>query len=85
MTIKKKIKKQGIVQIIPERCKDCGFCIWICPNNALSRSEEANGNGYHYPILTGQCSGCRKCEQICPDFAIFIEDLPKPHYHQLKN
>lgn len=83
MTVKKKLKKPRVV-IIHDRCKDCGFCIWICPKNALERSEAPNGHGYHYPILTGDCSGCGKCEQICPDFAIFVKDSLKPQHHKLK-
>ena len=74
MPKEKSLKKHGIVHILKERCKDCGFCIWICPLKALQRSKEANEQGYHYPVWSGQCIGCRRCEEICPDLAIFIED-----------
>jgi 2-oxoglutarate ferredoxin oxidoreductase subunit delta len=75
MTTKRKLKKRGIVHILKERCKECGFCIWLCPLKALKRSKETNRYRYHYPIWIGQCIACRKCEEICPDFAIFVEEV----------
>lgn len=67
---------QGKVHVIPERCKECGICIEFCPNDVLKKSEEINTQGYHYPEPKSDkhCIACRKCERLCPDFAIWIEE-----------
>lgn len=39
-------------------------------------SEELTPRGYHPPVVKeGRlCMGCRTCELMCPDLAIFIEE-----------
>jgi 2-oxoglutarate ferredoxin oxidoreductase subunit delta len=65
----------GIVHVIVERCKGCGFCIEFCPRGLLTRSEEANSKGYYPPQVNDDvdCTNCGLCELLCPDFAIFVE------------
>ena len=75
MTLKKQLRKRGSVHILPECCKDCGFCIWICPVNTLRRSKEANGHDYHYPVYTGKCIACKRYEEICPDFTYSLKNV----------
>jgi 2-oxoglutarate ferredoxin oxidoreductase subunit delta len=67
---------QGIVHIIDERCKGCGFCVEFCPLHVLVMSEQTNAKGYHPPVLTDNsgCVNCGLCALICPDFAIYVED-----------
>ena len=64
----------GIVHIIEERCKGCGFCVEFCPQKALRNSAEINSHGYHYVSLadSDKCSGCNICGMICPEFAITV-------------
>ena len=64
---------KGIVNIFPEKCKGCGFCIEFCPTKILKFSDDFNNKGYHYPIniKPENCSGCDLCGLYCPDFAIF--------------
>jgi MinD superfamily P-loop ATPase len=40
-------------------------------------SGEFTARGYHPPKKRqgAECKGCRICELMCPDFAIFIEEL----------
>jgi 2-oxoglutarate ferredoxin oxidoreductase subunit delta len=66
----------GIVHIIDDRCKGCGFCIEFCPQDLLAISERINSKGYHPPEVNDnlQCVNCGLCALLCPDFAIYIED-----------
>jgi 2-oxoglutarate ferredoxin oxidoreductase subunit delta len=68
-----KIKK-GIIHIIKERCKGCGFCVEYCPKDVLETSEEYNDKGYHAPYVKhpDSCLECHLCELLCPEFAIFV-------------
>jgi 2-oxoglutarate ferredoxin oxidoreductase subunit delta len=77
---KKKIKiPHGRVFIIPERCKQCDFCIEFCPREVLEESDDINAKGYHYPrIRKGaecKCIDCGFCTLICPEFAIYTEEM----------
>lgn len=66
---------RGEVHIIPERCKECGFCIEFCPCDVLEKSDVYNEHGYHPPRVKpgyeSKCVCCGMCELICPDFAIY--------------
>ncbi|MBN1661691.1 MAG: 4Fe-4S binding protein [Anaerolineae bacterium] len=66
----------GIVHIIDERCKGCGFCVEFCPQRVLVMSHRINAKGYHPPelIAVGQCVNCGLCALLCPDFAIYVDD-----------
>lgn len=65
---------KGEIHIIDDRCKGCNFCIEFCPTEVLKESEEFNIKGYHPPEIMApeKCIGCRLCELICPDFAIYV-------------
>ena len=66
----------GIVHIIDDRCKGCGFCIEFCPQNVLAISNRINSKGYHPPEVVDQlhCTYCNLCTLLCPDFAIYVTD-----------
>jgi len=68
---------RGVVRIIRERCKGCGFCVEYCPKGVLVLSAEFNRKGYHPPevVKEGECVNCNLCEMICPDFAIFSVEM----------
>ncbi len=69
-----KVKQvRGVVHIISDRCKGCGFCIEYCPREVLGESVVFNAKGYHPPevVKPDACVNCGLCELICPEFAIF--------------
>jgi len=65
----------GIIHIIEERCKGCGFCVEFCPRDVLIMSRQTNAKGYHPPeiIEDSHCINCGLCTLLCPDFAIYVE------------
>ncbi|NCO61445.1 MAG: 4Fe-4S ferredoxin [Deltaproteobacteria bacterium CG_4_8_14_3_um_filter_51_11] len=68
---------KGIVHILEDRCKGCGYCIEFCPKKVLQFSNRFNKKGYHPPeaMNEGDCVNCHFCEIICPEFAIYsMED-----------
>lgn len=67
------------VNVIVDRCKECGICISVCPTKVLIKSNILNRNGYRppEPVNIDKCIGCRLCEYNCPDFAIYVEVVSK--------
>lgn len=63
----------------PEDCILCGFCVQVCPTNALAIFE--NKTMTRLALDTRACTGCRKCERICETGAIAMkkaEDITNP-------
>jgi len=75
LNLEKFSQPQGEIYLIPERCKECEFCVRFCPKQVLQVSQATNSKGYHYPeIAEGKESACVHCEfctLVCPEFAIF--------------
>jgi NADPH-dependent glutamate synthase beta subunit-like oxidoreductase/glutamate synthase domain-containing protein 3/ferredoxin len=46
-------------------CRDCGICVAVCPQAAISRKEIENG-GYEYVVDPQRCIGCGFCGGACP-------------------
>ena len=74
-TMQKPKRAKCDIQIIPERCKGCTYCIEFCPKGVLKISDKINSKGYHLPVATHleACIGCKLCEMVCPDFCIFVD------------
>jgi 2-oxoglutarate ferredoxin oxidoreductase subunit delta len=70
---------RGQVFIIPNRCKDCQFCIEFCPADVHERSTQLNPKGYHYAVVAEgkeeACVNCRFCMLVCAEFAIYSEEV----------
>lgn len=63
------------VNILVARCKGCGFCVEVCPQECLVMDEDLNVRGVHsagYDESIGECLGCMKCALICPDMAVEV-------------
>jgi 2-oxoglutarate ferredoxin oxidoreductase subunit delta len=67
-------RPHGRVFLLAERCKGCRFCVEFCPRQVLAMSERFNSKGYHIPtvIAEHQCTDCKMCELLCPEFAIYV-------------
>ena len=81
LDLAEKVVPKGIVHVIEVRCKECNFCIEFCPKDILRESDRFNRKGYRVPeVIPGKeddCVACRHCEDICPEFSIFIEEVKK--------
>jgi NAD-dependent dihydropyrimidine dehydrogenase PreA subunit len=65
------------VEINPENCKECGFCLEMCAPKVFAKSDDVNVNGFRpmAVVNAAECDGCEKCVMICPDFAITVTEL----------
>lgn len=70
---------QGTVLIRTDRCKGCGLCIQVCPQQVLAFAEEFNARGYR-PVMLDErnrsCTGCGVCAVICPDIVFTVYRQP---------
>ncbi len=81
LTPQQEIKLRDVdILIIEDRCKGCSYCIKFCPRQVLELDEKLNKIGIHPPRIKDStlCVGCGVCEDICPDFAIFLIDKGEP-------
>jgi 2-oxoglutarate ferredoxin oxidoreductase subunit delta len=63
----------GKITINTERCKGCGLCVKVCPNDCIVISEKSNKNGF-FPAESKneKCTGCAVCAIICPETIIEV-------------
>ncbi|SFN01564.1 FAD-dependent oxidoreductase [Thermodesulforhabdus norvegica] len=47
------------------QCRDCGICITVCPQGAISRREKENGD-FEMVVDEEKCIGCGFCAGACP-------------------
>ncbi len=56
-----------MIQLINKKseCFGCGACCAVCPNNAISMIEDAEG--FIYPSINNElCTQCGACKEACP-------------------
>ena len=46
-------------------CRDCGVCITICPQEAISKQQNSN-EGFEMAVDPDKCIGCGFCAAACP-------------------
>ncbi len=63
------VKARYKLKVFNERCKDCGICFAFCPKDNLKPGED----GSPVFIDPDNCTGCKLCEYLCPDFAIQVQ------------
>jgi len=63
----------GKITIETERCKGCGLCVKVCPNNCIEISKQSNKSGLFPAKATDEgCTGCAMCALICPESVITV-------------
>lgn len=55
--------------ILQEICTECGWCIGVCPVDAIKQ----NNTGYYVDEF--ECIACGTCMNECPVGAIWMESL----------
>ncbi|MFX0181583.1 MAG: nitroreductase family protein [Candidatus Hodarchaeota archaeon] len=59
-----------MIEVVPELCTKCGFCVKICPSKIFTIDQDIVGVEFEeYCILCGHCLA------ICPESAIRYEEL----------
>jgi ferredoxin len=46
-------------------CRDCGICVAMCPESAISR-KALEGATFEYVVDPERCIGCGFCAGACP-------------------
>lgn len=58
------------------QCRDCGICVAMCPESAISRVENDEGK-FEYAVDAQRCIGCGFCAGACPcGIWNLIENVP---------
>lgn len=58
---------------IEEKCKQCGLCFPVCPDDAIPVNKDQKRGDYNYDF----CKGCGVCAKACPFGAIVMEEEEK--------
>lgn len=71
---------KGTIFIDQDRCKGCGLCPMVCPQEVIVIDQDTlNAKSYHPAMLVdpdGKCTGCAVCAVICPDVCITVYREP---------
>ena len=55
---------------LPEKCKQCGLCFPVCPDNSIPVGKDLKRKDYNYDY----CKGCGVCAKVCPFGAIEMKE-----------
>ena len=55
---------------LSEKCKQCGLCFAVCPDDAIPVNKELKRENFNYDY----CKGCGVCSKACPFGAIVMEE-----------
>ena len=59
----------GRIEIDSDKCTGCGFCVKLCPANALVMEDKLPKME---PAGINECMGCGDCMPACPAEAIVL-------------
>ena len=55
---------------IEEKCKQCGLCFPVCPENAIPVNKDLKREDFNFDY----CKGCGVCAVVCPFKAIEMKE-----------
>ena len=55
---------------LSDKCKQCGLCFPVCPDNAIPVGEDQKRRDFNYDY----CKGCGVCAKVCPFSAIEMKE-----------
>ena len=55
---------------LSEKCKQCGLCFPVCPDDAIPVNCEQKREDFNYDY----CKGCGVCAKVCPFNAIEMKE-----------
>ncbi len=58
------------------KCDRCGDCAIVCPESQVLRFGEMERTGI---VLSGDCSNCMRCVEVCPRDALVLGTRFHPH------
>ena len=58
---------------LSEKCKQCGLCFPVCPDDAIPVGKDQLRKDFNYDY----CKGCGVCAKVCPFGAIVMEEEEK--------
>jgi uncharacterized protein len=61
---------EGGLTLDMEKCKYCLKCFKACPNDAITKNDDAKEIGFFFH----HCTFCQHCVMICPEKAITVEN-----------
>jgi len=58
-------------KFISEKCKQCGLCFPICPEDSILVDKDGKRADFDFD----SCKGCGVCAKVCPFNAIEMEGI----------
>lgn len=55
---------------LSDKCKQCGLCFPVCPDNAIPVGKDQKRCDFNYDF----CKGCGVCAKVCPFGAIEMKE-----------
>ena len=55
---------------LSDKCKQCGLCFPVCPDNAIPVGKDLKRKDFNYDY----CKGCGVCAKTCPFGAIEMKE-----------
>lgn len=55
---------------LSEKCKQCGLCFPVCPDDAIPVCKDGTRSDFNYDY----CKGCGVCAKVCPFGAIEMKE-----------
>ncbi|MDO5557536.1 MAG: 4Fe-4S binding protein [Clostridia bacterium] len=57
-------------RFIEEKCKQCGLCFPVCPDDAIPVCKDRKRTDFNFDY----CKGCGVCAKVCPFGAIEMRE-----------